>query len=48
MNEEEAKKIIDMLVDYWYNKILNKMASSPFPDFDEALEELKKEISNEQ
>lgn len=46
MNEEEAKKIMEMLIDYNYNKILEIMASPPYLDFDEALvirlEEIKK------
>lgn len=47
MNEEEAKKIIDALVEYWYDKVLNKMAVAPFPNFDEALEEVKQEMIEE-
>lgn len=46
-NEEECKKILDAVIDYWYDKILNKMATSPFPSFDEALEKVKQEMLND-
>lgn len=42
--EIEAKKIVEMIIDYWYDRILNKMATAPFPNFDEALEEVRQEI----
>lgn len=47
MTEDECKKILDAIIDMWYQKLLNKMASNPFPSFEEALEEIKKEMLND-
>lgn len=45
MDEEQKEKILDALIDFWYCKVLDKMATTPYPDFDEALEQVKKEMS---
>ena len=47
MNDEQVKKMLDDVSDYWWRKVLDKMTSPPYPKFEEALEELKQEILNE-
>jgi len=47
MNDEQAKKILEVMIDYWWSKVLDKMASPPYPEFEEALEEFKQEIIND-
>jgi len=47
MNDEQAKNILDAIIDYWWQKVLDKMASPPYPEFDVALEEFKQEILND-
>jgi len=47
MNDEQAKKILEVMIAYWWSKVLDKMASPPYPEFEEALEEFKQEILND-
>jgi len=47
MIDEQTKKILEAVTNYWWQKVLDKMTSPPYPEFEEALEELKQEILNE-
>ena len=42
--KEECQKIMDAIVDMWQRKILEVMAIEPYPDWDDAFEEVKKEM----
>lgn len=44
-NEDEAKKIIAALVEYWHYKVLERMQGNRLT-FDEALEIVIREIHN--
>lgn len=47
MTEDEAKVIMNAMIDYWYSKILDKIANPPYPDFSEALQEFVQELEND-
>lgn len=43
MNDDEAKMIMEAIIDFWWRKVLDKMATEN-KDFEIALEEVKQEM----
>jgi len=46
MTNEDCKKILDAIIDMWWQKVLDKMVVEN-KDFDTALEEVKQEMLND-
>lgn len=44
--KEECRKIMQAIVDMWQRKILEVMVTEPYPDWDTAFEEVKREMLN--